>query len=51
MSTQFGVSFQFDVAGLIYIGVFRIIATIATGANGSDGEAANRIGTSRIELF
>ena len=51
MSAQFGVSFQFDVAGLIYIGVFRIIATITTRTDGSDGETANGIGTSHIELF
>ena len=47
---QFEICLQFDVACLVYVGVFAVGRFVAARADGAHGKAAHAVGSAHVEL-
>ena len=48
---EFGVGFEFEVAGLVDVGVFSARGVVAAGTDGAHGKTTDGVGTTYVELF
>lgn len=48
---EFQIGFQFNVSGLVYIGILAVGTAVGAGTDGTHGESADAVGSAYVELI